>query len=316
MLKKLFTRSKQTKDKKDKKDEKDTKKDTKKARVFFRPYTNPFIRPAKPVKPVINKPVTTKPVKPVPNKVTVVQIVNQVISDKAASLIGLNYTGTSAALNGCINDANRMRNTLVNKYGYQNVKIFTDVNVTVKNNILEILDDLIRTQKKNLFFQFSGHGTQIRDGNGDEGDGMDECLYSVGNTLIVDDEVQKRVKNLPVGTTLIMVIDACHSGSIIDLPYRLDNSGNVIKDNDNQLLSNVICISGCRDNQTSMDITSGRTAYGAMSNALQAVLANFKGGSWRDLINLLRGELAKNNYEQIPQLSVSRAELIDSPVRF
>lgn len=276
------------------------KEEGKRAKVFIRPYTKPYFVPF---------------FKPTPVRPTVITVVNQVISqnsNKAASLIGLNYTGTAAALNGCINDANRMRNTLQSK-NYV-VKLFTDLNVTVKNNVLEILDDLIKTNKQTLFFQFSGHGTQIPDKNGDEADGQDECLYSVGNTLILDDDIQKRVAAIPKGTTVFMVIDACHSGSMIDLPFRLDSRNNIIQDNNNVVNADVFCISGCQDDQTSADVTQGGTSYGALSNSIQIVLSKFKTGTWREFVNQVRQQLIKDGYTQRPQLTVSRKELIDAQV--
>jgi len=310
----MFRKCIQRKQNKDKAKQNNEEKKEVKTRVFTRPYNNPFIKPV----PTYSKPNLVKPTVKPTTKPTVNTVVNQVMaqnSNKAAALIGLNYTGTSAALNGCINDANRMRNTLQNKYNYHDVKIFTDLNVTVKHNVLEILDDLIKTQKKNLFFQFSGHGTYINDKNGDEADGQDECLYSVGNTLVVDDDIEKRIAAIPKDVTVIIVIDACHSGSIIDLPFRLDSKNNVVQDNQNVVGCDVICISGCQDDQTSADVTNGGTSYGALSNSIQIVLSKFKEGTWRQLVDQVRQQLVKDGYDQIPQLTVSRKELIDSLVK-
>lgn len=75
-----------------------------------------------------------------------------------------------------------------------------------------------------LVFHYSGHGGQERDRSGEELDGMNETLcpldfQSAGQ--IEDNEVNKRIVNpLPTGVKLHAIIDACHSGSVLDLPYQ------------------------------------------------------------------------------------------------
>lgn len=70
---------------------------------------------------------------------------------------------------------------------------------------------------------YSGHGTQIRDTNGDEADGFDEALVPYDYTsagCILDDELFRIVvRPLRDGVTLTSLMDCCHSGTILDLPY-------------------------------------------------------------------------------------------------
>ncbi|CAD7697921.1 unnamed protein product [Ostreobium quekettii] len=74
-----------------------------------------------------------------------------------------------------------------------------------------------------LFLHFSGHGSQQKDQDGDEKDGADETLLPTDYRdagHILDDEVNERVVNpLPEGVVLHSVIDACHSGTAMDLRY-------------------------------------------------------------------------------------------------
>jgi hypothetical protein len=69
----------------------------------------------------------------------------------------------------------------------------------------------------------AGHGSQKRDWSGDERDGMNETILptdfqSAGQ--IVDDELNERLVNhLPRGVRLHALLDACHSGTGLDLPY-------------------------------------------------------------------------------------------------
>jgi hypothetical protein len=263
---------------------------------------------------ILDKPKSTKPKSNEPTNISR-STTNEVV--KKAVLIGLNYTGTRFALRGCINDANRMKRTLISSYGYieQNVNVLTDKNLNIYNNILQILSELVLSKSKNLFFQYSGHGTQVRDTNGDEKDGMDEALFSVCGTLITDDQINEVVKKVPSGTSMVCVIDACHSGTVMDLPYHFIG-GQLVKINDDQFNGNIVSISGCRDDQVSMDVSSGAISYGAMSNCLQIVLKQTekKTITWRELIILLNTELTNRKFVQMPQLSLSKPELLDSPV--
>ncbi len=253
--------------------------------------------------------VTKEPTKP--KKVTNLPTNQRGISGKKAVLVGLNYPGTRAALQGCINDATRMEQTLKTKYNYTDTTVLTDSDLSRNNNILQVLDSLVDSNNTTLFFQYSGHGTQVRDYNGDEADHKDEALYSVGGTIIIDDDINKRIKRVPSGSTLIMIIDACHSGTMVDLQYQLVGN-NVVKVNSNQVNGNIICISGCRDTQVSMDVKAGATAYGAMSNALQYVLKKSTSKTtWRQVIDEVNTKLKLNNFTQLPQLCLSKPELVD-----
>lgn len=77
-------------------------------------------------------------------------------------------------------------------------------------------------------FHFSGHGSQQRNYTGEEVDGYDETLCPVDfetQGMLVDDEINTTlVRPLPRGARLHAIIDACHSGTVLDLPYlcRMD----------------------------------------------------------------------------------------------
>lgn len=242
------------------------------------------------------------------------ETLSEPIKTKKAILIGLNYTGTTAELEGCINDAMEMFKTLKMRFDYHDVTVLTDKEITVQKNIDRILDELVSSKHHNLFFQYSGHGTQVIDYNNDEPDYLDETLYSVYDTLITDDQINDIIKKVPENTNLVIVIDACHSGTMIDLPFQLDGD-KVVRINENNIKGNVISISGCRDDQVSMDVRSDKTAYGAMSNCLQKTLTKIgPETTWKELVLILRDELEKEEFAQIPQLCVSKAELINSIV--
>lgn len=80
-----------------------------------------------------------------------------------------------------------------------------------------------------VYFHFSGHGQQVADNNGDEPDGLDEAIVPYdspmrfqpgvyeGANLIRDDELGELFNQIRarIGTAgqLIIVLDACHSGT-------------------------------------------------------------------------------------------------------
>lgn len=74
-----------------------------------------------------------------------------------------------------------------------------------------------------LVFHFSGHGSQQRDYSGEELDGMNETLCPVDFEtagMITDDEINNTiVRPIPHGVRLHAIIDACHSGTVLDLPW-------------------------------------------------------------------------------------------------
>lgn len=74
-----------------------------------------------------------------------------------------------------------------------------------------------------MLFYYSGHGSRVRDLDGDEIDGHDEALCPVDfetEGKILDDEINATiVRPLTPGVTLHAILDTCFSGTSIDLPY-------------------------------------------------------------------------------------------------
>ena len=93
-----------------------------------------------------------------------------------------------------------------------------------KRNIRNALRWLVEGSRAgdSLVFHYAGHGTQVRDSDGDEVDGWDEALVPVDHERegnIVDDELNAIiVRLLPRGATLHAITDACCSGTLLDLP--------------------------------------------------------------------------------------------------
>eukprot|EP00903_Cladosiphon_okamuranus_P014401 g13369.t1 len=152
-----------------------------------------------------------------------------------ALLIGINYKGCGAGeLKGCHNDVAQMRE-YITTHGYpaegSNLKIVCDDDEhepPTKENIIKAIRWLVNGAKAgdSLFMHYSGHGGSVKDHTGDEEDMKDETMIPVDyakSGQIKDDEILKElVLPLPEGVVLSVVMDCCHSGSILDLPYSFD----------------------------------------------------------------------------------------------
>lgn len=112
---------------------------------------------------------------------------------KKAVLIGCNYPGTKAELRGCINDVKRMRQCLIERYGFSEddieILIDTDESYTqpTGKNIRSALARLVRSADPGdfLFVHYSGHGTRLPAETGEDDDtGYDECIVPSDMNLI------------------------------------------------------------------------------------------------------------------------------------
>lgn len=241
-------------------------------------------------------------------------------------MIGINYTGSSNALNGCINDCENLKQFLTSKnYFKSNELIMMNDNQSgglypTKANILNQFRELVKFANANkgkqieMFISYSGHGHHIKDTSGDEADGQDEVLCPVDFSsagFIVDDQIRADlIDKLPSNVKLLMIVDACHSGTMGDLryAYKVDSSNAyTVFGNYKDTKCKCVLISGCRDDQTSADayvrddIQKRMEYQGAMSASL---IKNYSDGiTYNDLINKMRSWLRNNRYTQVPQLS-------------
>jgi hypothetical protein len=146
-----------------------------------------------------------------------------------ALLIGINYVGSSAELRGCHNDIDTMTRYITDQgYADGEIKVLLDDGEheePTKQGIEDALSWLSSGAQAgdSLFFHYSGHGASVRDDDGDEDDGKDEALVPVDYKeagLLRDDQVfQLLVGPLAEGVQLTCILDCCHSGTILDLPY-------------------------------------------------------------------------------------------------
>ena len=149
---------------------------------------------------------------------------------RAALCVGINeFANLPMAnwLNGCANDAKDIAAAL-KKQGFtaRNTTVLTDAQATKKAVMTELtaLTDRARSGKlDHLVFSFSSHGTQVKDLDGDERDGVDEAFacHDIAqkgdqwdrDTVVVDDELHALFAGLPDSVLVEVLLDTCHSGT-------------------------------------------------------------------------------------------------------
>lgn len=241
---------------------------------------------------------------------------------KAALLIGINYKGSAGELRGCENDVYDTKKLLISKYGYKpnDILILTETEKSHKNtmptrkNILLGIQWLVEKADEgygNLWFQYSGHGYYFKDANGDEKDGLDECLVSTDNMAILDDEFKSLLlNNLHKDVNLFCIMDCCHSGTMLDLAYKYRSDKNIsYRENTANVMCNVVALSGCRDDQTSADAWFNGNFAGALTKTFLDVIKSEQSRSMNmdKLLDDVRNRLRKGRFEQIPQLTSSKS---------
>ncbi|XP_043719509.1 metacaspase-1-like [Telopea speciosissima] len=240
---------------------------------------------------------------------------------KRALLCGVSYKSRRYELKGSINDVNCMRYFLVQKLGFPNESVFVLTeeephpdHIPTKRNIQKALQWLIRDCKSgdSLVFHYSGHGSQKLNLTGDEIDGYDETLCPLDyqtEGMILDDEINATiVRPLPTGAILHAIIDACHSGTVLDLPFvcKINRNGShwwqdqscpsgVYKGTSGGL---ALCFSACDDHQTSADtdaFSSGTIMQGAMTYSFIRAVENTPGLTYGHLLTSMRSAIRDVN---------------------
>jgi len=244
-----------------------------------------------------------------------------------ALCIGINYIGTEYELAGCINDTQNIKKHLEATYpSCKDIVILCDDSSTssekpTRANILAKFDWLVSglNPGENVFVSYSGHGGRIKDRNGDEVTGLDGCIFPLNGVtpeIITDDEIREYlVSKIPSGCKCFIVIDACHSGTMVDMRYKWESDafGNVRYTEDkkyDKTMGHVVFLSGCKDEQYSMDtVDHTDNPAGALTWALLETWKRYGDKiKTKYLLWDVRNYLASRGFSQIPQLCTGRYE--------
>eukprot|EP00929_Paragymnodinium_shiwhaense_P046710 TRINITY_DN23772_c0_g1_i1.p1 TRINITY_DN23772_c0_g1~~TRINITY_DN23772_c0_g1_i1.p1 ORF type:complete len:281 (-),score=80.55 TRINITY_DN23772_c0_g1_i1:195-1037(-) len=116
-------------------------------------------------------------------------------------------------------------------------------------------------------FYYTGHGDSMRDDDGDEADGSDEALCTVGadghcgkDTYLRDDDFAEAISSSVNCEKILIIMDCCHSGTIVDLSK------------DVWAEKQVVVISGCTDAQCSTGTGQGGLMTLSLLEACQSLL--------------------------------------------
>ena len=113
---------------------------------------------------------------------------------------------------------------------------------------MDYLKMFLRLTTENLTVYYTGHGSQIKDTNGDEADGFDEVMvFDEGH--IVDDDLAIAIRENCGGTCRVLLLnDCCRSGTIWDIPENISVAETTFP-------ANVMSISSAKDCQTAKQVT-------------------------------------------------------------
>lgn len=152
--------------------------------------------------------------------------------NKRALLIGINYTGQKGELFGCHNDVRNMKRFLMEKGFKENyMLILMDDGralLPTKQNIEKAFTQMTTVCKEGdlLWVHFAGHGDFKKDHSGDEKNlsGVDSTFlpldFRTSGSLTDDIIFQLLVKPMRRNVRVNVLTDCCHSGTLLDLPYK------------------------------------------------------------------------------------------------
>jgi metacaspase-1 len=248
--------------------------------------------------------------------------------------IGLNsvdakhYQGWSGKLTACEADANDMAD-LAKAQGFAATRLLTKK--ATRNAVLRGIARAAKALRSGDFFclSYSGHGGQAPDLNGDEPDGKDEtwCLY---DGELIDDELYSSWGAFKAGVRILLLSDSCHSGSVSraihyaakpnaatspafrvmpdEVALRVYQNNKkfydpILKRRDlakalGNVKASVLLISGCQDNQLSLD----GTFNGLFTGTLKTV---WNGGTFAGSYRRFHAAIASRMPpDQTPKLSL------------
>lgn len=239
--------------------------------------------------------------------------------------IGLNtidvtkYTGKYQTLRNAENDTNFYHELAVkNNYNARKL-IGTEA---TSDNVLDSLKSFATqlTSGDSLFISYSGHGTRVKDLNGDEGDKFDEALV-LYDRLFIDDEFQLCWARFEEGVRIFFINDSCYNGSVTrffeqhgealksifsDHVLRgIDNSESIVDFEKNisfyksiklgidnkPVKASIIHIGACQDNQLADDGVA-QDKNGKFTIAVQKIYGNGTiQNSYKSFFNLVKNEM-------------------------
>jgi hypothetical protein len=167
-----------------------------------------------------------------------------------------------------------------------------------KRELFCAIEDTVKREsvQKDILFVISSHGYVH---------GSHEFIKFKGST-IMDTEIRDCFySNMDDSCLSLCLIDTCHSGSMMDLPYRFDGKTHSVFQDDYPIKPNSICISACSEQETAgEDISS----FGGWGGKLVCQFLDFYSNDLLLFYHIV-SEIFKNQKNQIshPILSSSHS---------
>lgn len=259
---------------------------------------------------------------------------------KRALLVGINYLGTGYELAGCINDSNNMHSFL-SDCGFTDIEMVLESAATT-DGIIAALNRLTSDVEPGdiILFHYSGHGSQLPSTN--EPDGFEEIICPVDldwdTKIITDDTLREIFNKVPVGVNTTVILDCCHSGTMLDQTESLSSAGTSVNpptknirikkgarylkpptkiarklktrslvkwEAEKDINESALLIAGCQANQTSADAFIDGMHQGAATAAMLKVIRANPDSTYRSLVTGMRTFMLENNFSQVPELDGS-----------
>ncbi len=257
---------------------------------------------------------------------------------KLALIVGINDYPHLENLKGAVNDAENVKNLLVESFGFlddeAHIRFLSDSQAT-REAILTGLDEhLIKkareAEESIVVFHFSGHGSRKGDEAGeagDETDGYDETIVPhdsshappIPNRDITDDEINARLRTLTdITPNVTFIFDSCHSGAAVrgsglartvkgdprfPKPEQATRGAREGKSDWRPDQARYALLSGCRADQLSREMVVDGKSYGAMSWFLVDQIRNTKGkATYDDIMDKVKVRVSAKYSNQHPQL--------------
>jgi len=261
------------------------------------------------------------------------------MSRRHALVIGIDTYpgfGPESQLAGAVRDAETMAAVLTERHGFApgDVLRLFETEAT-RGAILEALEELRRrvSDDDQVVLFFSGHGSQMPDREGDEGDGLDETLVpcdsshaEAENRDITDDEINHWAASvLEVTPHLTLIFDCCHGGTLQRPGWRIRRVPADLRPVELLPPSPVIwrdvdpgprplVATACRDDEAAVELPPSVAGAdrGAFSfHFIEALRRAGKRATWRKVFARATRALAVHCPDQHPQLS---GDGLDVPV--
>lgn len=169
---------------------------------------------------------------------------------------------------------------------------------------LKFLKVFLKLTEKYLSVYYTGHGSQVKDTNGDEEDGYDEVIvFDTG--YIVDDELVSYIsKYFNQKAHTILMNDCCHSGTVWDIPEDLEKA--------QQLPPNILALSAALDSQTAKQTTIDANDQGVFTYNFWTLVRNNPTITAPVAQNILNRTLKRFSQQFVA--CATRKEMLEKPI--